>query len=50
MFAPKKNSLGKSSKIVGVAPEYPEVGCMAGKKQGSPARKSNLSVRKPGGK
>lgn len=50
MFAPKVNSLRKSGKIVGVPPEFPEVGGMQKKKAGDPARKSNLSIKKPGGK
>jgi hypothetical protein len=50
MFAPKFNSLKKSGKVVGVPPEYPEIGGMQSKKTGSPARKSTLSVKKPGRK
>lgn len=50
MFAPKANSIKKSGKIVGVPPEFPEVGGMEKHKSGSPSRKSNLSIKKPGGR
>lgn len=50
MFSPKVNSLKKSGKIVGVPPEYPEVASMKNQKAGTPARKSTLSIKKPGGK
>ena len=48
MCAPKANSLKKSSKIVGVPPEFPEIGGQKNKKQGTPARKSSLGVKKVG--
>ena len=48
MFAPKANSLKKSSRIVGVPPEYPEIGGMQKMKTGNPSRKSNLAVKKVG--
>jgi hypothetical protein len=48
MFAPRTNSIKKSSKIVGVPPEFPEVGGQQKKKTGSPSRKSNLGIKKPG--
>lgn len=48
MFAPKANSLKKSSRIVGVPPEYPEIGGQQKKKGGNPSRKSNLAVKKVG--
>ena len=48
MFAPKSNSLKKSSRIVGVPPEFPEIGGMQKQKAGNPSRKSNLSVKKVG--
>jgi hypothetical protein len=49
MFAPKVNSLKKSGKIVGVPPEFPEIGGQQKKKQGSPGRnKSGLGVKKVG--
>ena len=48
MFGPKQNSLKKSSKIVGVPPEFPEVGGQNKKKMGNPSRKDNLGVKKVG--
>lgn len=51
MFAPKSNSVKKSSRIVGVPPEFPEIGGQQKKKQGSPGRnKSGLTIKKPGGR
>lgn len=47
MFGPKA-SLKKSGRIVGVPPQYPEVGGQEKKKTGSPGRKSNLSIKKVG--
>lgn len=48
MFSPKANSVKKSSKIVGVPPEYPEIGRQQQSKAGNPSRKSNLAVKKVG--
>lgn len=48
MFAPKSNSVKKSSKIVGVPPEYPEIGRQQQHKTGNPSRKSNLAIKKVG--
>lgn len=50
MFAPKVNSIKKSSRVVGVPPIYPEIGGMDKNKTGKPSRKSSLAVKKPGGK
>ena len=48
MYAPKINSVKKSSRIVGVPPEFPEIGGMQKKKTGTPSRKSNLGAKKVG--
>lgn len=47
MFKPRTNSIGKSARIIGEAPEKPEFGQMK-HQSGNPSRKSNQSIKKPG--